>query len=127
MLLLLDTQSLLWWLWNFPDLGPGAREAIDDRGKQVFVSAVSIYEIGYKRSAGRLEAPENLEGTLSGLGFTGLPVATAHAERAGQLPMLHRDPFDRILIAQALSEGMALVTADSEIRKYEVSVLAAQD
>ena len=127
MLLLLDTHSLVWWLWNFPDLGPGAREAIDDRGNQAFISAFSIYEIGYKRNAGRLEAPENLEATLSGLGFTGLPVTTAHAEVGSRLPMHHRDPFDRILIAQAMSEGMALVTADSEIRKYEVSVLPAQD
>ena len=127
MLLLLDTHSLLWWLWDFPDLGFAAREAIDDRGNQAFISAVSIYENGYKINAGRLEAPENLEATLAGLGFTGMPVTTAHAERASQLPMHHRNPFDRILIAQAMSEGMALVTADSEITKYDVSVLPAQD
>ena len=74
MLLLLDTHSLLWWIWHSPELGQIATTAIEDAENEIFVSPVSIYEISYKRTAGRLEAPEDLQRTMSDLGFVGLPV-----------------------------------------------------
>lgn len=126
MLLLLDTHSLLWWIWHSPELGPIASTAIEDAENEIFVSPVSIYEISYKRTAGRLEAPEDLQRTMSDLGFVGLPVTNAHAERAGLLPIGHRDPFDRLLVAQAISEGLVLITADADIQRYDVPLLDAR-
>ena len=124
---LLDVHALLWWILNSVHLGPGVRTAIADRQNQVFVSAVSIYEIGYKRNAGRLEAPLDLLGTIEGLGFNLIALSPAHAELAGRLPMHHRDPFDCILVAQALAENLVLITADANIRRLDVDVLSTRD
>ena len=120
---LLDTHALLWWILNSTDLGQAARAAIGDQDNQVFVSAVSIYEIGYKRNAGRLEAPLELLETVAGLGFDLIDFTPAHAELAGRLPMHHRDPFDRILVAQAMTENLVLITGDANIRRFDVPVL----
>lgn len=123
--LLLDTHVFLWWLENNPRLGLQARAAIADGGNRVFVSAVSGWEIAIKRALGKLEAPDGLDAAVSEKGFTHLSIAFAHGERAGALPPHHRDPFDRMLIAQAQIEGLELVSADARVSLYVVNRLAA--
>ena len=123
--LLLDTQALLWALGNNPRLGPLARDAITDPDNDSYVSAASIWEIAIKRAAGKLEAPPDLSGRIERDGFTGLPVTLFHGEQAGALPSIHRDPFDRMLIAQAQAEGLTIVTSDGMIPRYPVRTMRA--
>ena len=123
---LLDTHTFLWWHWNAPELGPLARSVIQRPGNAIFVSAVSNYEMAYERNRGRLEAPENLTDYLIRAGFLPLPLSLRHAEEAGRLPLSHRDPFDRMLAAQAMVEGLILITNDSAMRGFGVSILPAR-
>lgn len=125
MRLLLDTQALLWWLFELPFLGPIARAEIASPASEVSVSAVSAVEISIKQGTGKLAAPEDLVAQLSTNGFTELPLTARHGLAAGRLPPHHRDPFDRMLIAQARAEGLTLVTSDRLIRNYDVPLLAA--
>lgn len=125
MIALLDTHALLWWLFDDPRLGPEARDVIGDPANVVFVSAVSVWEIAIKRAVGKLEAPHDVPDRIDDAGFERLPVGFDHAERVGTLPRHHGDPFDRLLIAQALVEGATLVTSDRRIHDYEVPRLAA--
>lgn len=125
MKLLLDTQALLWWLGDSPALGAVARRSIADGGNTVFVSAASAWEIELKRALGKLRAPENLRETLADERFLELPVGFAHATALRALPALHRDPFDRMLIAQARVEHLTVVTSDAVFARYQVPVLAA--
>jgi PIN domain nuclease of toxin-antitoxin system len=114
--LLLDTHVLAWWLLDSPRLGAMARAAISDPGAIVLASSVSVWEMAQKHWAGRW--PEvgpglaTIEGDLARLGFRVLPVSLPHALAAGRLEWGHRDPFDRMLAAQAVTEGAILVTAD---------------
>lgn len=124
--LLLDTHALLWWLSDDRRLGPEARNLIADPGNTVFVSAASGWEIGIKRAAGKLHAPPDLDAEIERNGFTHLPVTFFHGEQAGALPRHHRDPFDRMLIAQAQAEGLVLVTADEDFRPYGIRLRLAQ-
>ena len=123
--LLLDTHVLIWVLENNPTLSPEAREAIIDGRNPVFVSAASVWEIEIKKNLGRLECPDNLAEELARHRFTPLPISLEHAEKAGRLPPLHNDPFDRMLIAQALCDRLILVTRDRQIADYEVEILPA--
>ena len=123
--LLLDTQALLWWLADDPRLGPNARLLIQDERNEVFVSAASALEIGIKKAIGKLNATDDLDGLVEGEGFDKLPVSFFHGERAGELPQLHRDPFDRMLIAQAQAEGLDIVTNDTMFNAYGVRVIDA--
>jgi PIN domain nuclease of toxin-antitoxin system len=116
--LLLDTHAFLWWRGDDPRLGEVEREAIRDGQNDVFLSAASIWEIVIKQSLGRLRIPEPASAAAARLGFEPLAVSFAHAEATALLPALHRDPFDRMLIAQARTEGLALVTHDPLIRTY---------
>ena len=102
-----------------------ARESISGSGNDVFVSAVSVWEMSIKRSLGKLRAPENLTSVIEQEGFTQLPITLFHAEQAGLLPLHHRDPFDRMLVAQAQAEGLAIVTGDRNIPRYGVRIIAA--
>src|ERR1035438_6959601 len=101
MRLLLDTHILLWWLANNPSLSVRARELIADPDNAVFVSAVSLWEIRLKQSLGKLQLPADFEERLAGESFESLPLLAAHAREVATLPWHHRDPFDRLLIAQA--------------------------
>jgi PIN domain nuclease of toxin-antitoxin system len=121
--LLLDTHAFLWWMWDEP-ISPEAVAAITDPSAVVAVSAATVWEIAIKRALGRLEAPEPLEDELVAHGFRPLPITAEHAERAGGLPLYHRDPFDRMLVAQAQVEDLVLVTRDPAIAAYEVRTLA---
>ncbi len=123
--LLLDTHVLLRALADAPDLAPAIRDAITDSANEVFVSAASVWEIAIKRALGKLRAPDGMADLIEESGFTELVVTSFHAEQAGGLPMHHRDPFDRMLVAQAQAEGLSIVTADSRIPLYGVRTIAA--
>jgi PIN domain nuclease of toxin-antitoxin system len=118
--ILLDTHVLLWWLIDSPKLGVTAREAIAAADNVVYVSAASIWEIAIKKSLGKLRAPDNFDHILEQEGFEELPVSVYHAEQAGGLPAHHRDPFDRMLIAQAQAEGLLLLSQDKQISAYGI-------
>jgi PIN domain nuclease of toxin-antitoxin system len=118
MKVLLDTQALLWWLSDSPHLGREARSVIADGGTTVYVSAVSAWEMEIKSALGRLRTPDNLEVTLAKERFLELPVRIVHTTALRDLPSLHRDPFDRLLIAQARVEHLILVTSDSVFERY---------
>ncbi len=123
--LLLDTHVLVWWLSNVSELAENARVEIADPRNDVFVSAITGWEIAVKRAKGHMAAPDNLAALVTERGFIHLPLTFHHAEHAGNLPMHHRDPFDRFLIAQAQAEGLVLVTRDARIPLYGVRTLAA--
>lgn len=125
MRLLLDTHAFLWWVSDFRQIAESARRAIANPDSDVFVSAVSGWEIAIKKARGRLAAPDNLAAVVEEKRLAHLPLTFGHAERAATLPPHHRDPFDRMLIAQALAEGLILVTRDSRIPLYDVPTLRA--
>jgi PIN domain nuclease of toxin-antitoxin system len=124
--LLLDTHVFLWWDSNLPDLGVNARAAIRDPANLVFVSAVSVWEIAIKCRLGRLPFQGSPTANIARNGFTALAILPEHGEAAGALPLLHADPFDRLLIAQAGLEQLTLVTVDEKIRQYSVPQLWAR-
>jgi len=127
MRLLLDSHALLWWLSDVPRLGRVAYDAIESPDNEVFVSAVSMWELGAKRRKGQLNAPDDLVSIVERRGFIPLPLSLFHAEQATNLPMHHRDPFDRMLIAQAQAEGLIIVTTDAQVRRYGVRTMAADE
>ena len=122
---LLDTHAVLWALAEPAKLSRPARTALEDARKEVFVSVVSGWEIAIERALGKQEAPDDLEAAIRMQGFEPLLLTFHHAAQAGGLPPHHRDPFDRMLIAQAQAEGLILVTRDSNIPLYGVRILAA--
>ncbi len=125
MTLLLDTHALLWWLDDPNQLSRPARAAIRDGRNTVYVSAAVAWEIAIKKGLGKLDAPDDLEAVMDACRFFPLPVTVAHALTVLSLPNHHRDPFDRLLIAQALHEGFRLVSRDPEIAKYPVPQIVA--
>ena len=122
MRLLVDTHVLLWWLNDDP-LAPEAAAAIADPTNQVFASAASVWEATIKRALGKLELDGSLADAAESSGFTPIPVTVAHAEAAGDLPDLHRDPFGRMLIAQAIVESLTVITRDRTIGAYDVTTM----
>lgn len=118
MKLLLDTRLLLWWLDDNQALSPAARELIADENNAVFVSAVSLWEIWLKVSLGKLRVSPDFDEVLAAQQFEALPLTAAHARELATLPWLHRDPFDRMLVAQAIASGITLITADTTIGAY---------
>ena len=120
MVFLLDTHALLWWLADSPALPDSARERIANPDQDVYVSAVSAWEIAIKRELGKLRAPLELAGVIQEEGFSELPIRLQHGEQAGRLPPIHRDPFDRMLVAQAAMHDMTILTRDESIARYGV-------
>ena len=122
--LLLDTHALLWAVSEPQRLAPRAAALIIDPGNSVYVSAVNTWEMVIKAGLGRLEAPfGELSRIFEATGFFELPVTIAHSLRVLELPALHRDPFDRLLVAQALEEGLTLVSRDSAVAAYGAPVV----
>ena len=124
MSLLLDTHVVLWWLADAPSLSDEIKARLD-QDPDVCVSPATIWEVTIKQAIGRIKEPADLPDRIRDSGFTELPITSAHAMAAGRLPLIHRDPFDRMLVAQAQCEGLTLVTRDANCQKYEVSVLPA--
>jgi len=124
---LLDTHAWLWWQTDDSRLGARARRAIAT-ASEVRVSAASAWEIAIKVTFGKLRMPPDIdiEQEIEHGGFLPLPIEIAHTDALRRLPALHRDPFDRILIAQAATEGLTLVSADRQLDPYDIPVLDAQ-
>jgi PIN domain nuclease of toxin-antitoxin system len=116
--ILLDTQLVLWWLANKRSLSKAARELISDPENAVFVSAVSLWEIWLKESLGKLRLPADFEAALAAESFESLPLTAAQTRQVASLPWHHRDPFDRMLVAQACAENLTLLTADRALAAY---------
>lgn len=125
MTLLLDSHALLWALHSPGNLTPAARRAIEDGANAVFFSAASVWEIAIKAGKRLLEIEDGLLEAIQEAGFVELPVRAAHAWEVKALPALHRDPFDRILVAQTRTERLTLVTRDQFLAGYNISILAA--
>jgi PIN domain nuclease of toxin-antitoxin system len=123
MKLLLDTHVLLWWLADDHQLSDDARSAIADPNNTVSVSAASLFEIVIKKNLGKLEIGDEWFAVLSKEPFLHLPITWEHARKVDDLPLLHRDPFDRLLIAQAITEDLVLVTHDDVITRYDIPTL----
>ena len=121
--LLLDTHALLWWLADDSTLGESTRAMIASHDNVIFVSAASIWEIAIKKTLGKLVAPDGLDTVLEQEGFEALPIEVFHAEQAGALPAHHRNPFDRMLVAQAQAEGLTVISADPQLAEYGIRVL----
>ena len=122
--LLLDTHVFLWWRVEPSRLTSEARSRIAT-ADIVFVSAASAWEAGIKISLGRLQVPDTIEAGVLASGFERLLITFSHAEHAAGLPPHHRDPFDRMLVAQAQAEGLTLVTHDRLLEPYDVEILWA--
>jgi PIN domain nuclease of toxin-antitoxin system len=123
--LLLDTHVLLWWLSDDERLGRAARSAIESSENTCFVSAATAWEISIKAALGKLDVPADMASTLGQEGFSAMDVSIEHAWEVGRLPPIHRDPFDRMLVAQCRVEGLTLVTHDSTLGSYSIPILQA--
>lgn len=123
MKLILDTHILLWWWDDSPRLTEELRDLIADPAHEVFVSAVSIVEIAVKKSIGRLVVQDDFSDGIERDGFIELPLTASHGGRVASLPLLHRDPFDRMLVAQAQVEDATLITIDSKVKRYDVKTM----
>lgn len=122
MSLLLDTHVVLWWLADDPALAEDVKDRLDHE-PDVYVSAATIWEVAIKQAIGKLPQPSGLPERIRDSGFNPLPISAGHAIAAGRLPMIHRDPFDRMLVAQAQCENLTLVTRDPNCQRYEVAIL----
>ncbi|HEY8583545.1 MAG TPA: type II toxin-antitoxin system VapC family toxin [Capillimicrobium sp.] len=124
MRLLLDSHAVVWWEQG--TLGDRARAWLESAEAEVFVSAVTAWELGIKHAQGRLELGTPLREIVEVSGFNRLPVTWLHAEAAAALPRHHRDPWDRMLVAQAQTEGLSLVTSDRRLARYAVHTVPAR-
>jgi PIN domain nuclease of toxin-antitoxin system len=121
--LLLDTHAVLWAVGDTDRLSPTVLDVLSAGVVPAYVSAASAWEIAIKRASGKLNVPDDLPEKIGAARFGELPITSKHATLAGVLPHHHGDPFDRMLVAQAQSEGLTLVTSDLRIGAYDVSVL----
>jgi len=123
MTLSLDTHAFLWWLDDPQLLSKAARKAIGDGKNTVYVSAAVVWEITIKRALGKLDAPDALEAAMAANRFLPLPITIPHALAVATLPDHHRDPFDRMLAAQAEVEDIPIVTADADFAQFNVRTI----
>jgi PIN domain nuclease of toxin-antitoxin system len=126
--LLLDTHALLWWLTDDNQLGPRARQMIEDPGNDILVSVVSLWEIVVKLRVGKLEADiGEIAATIPREGFALLDISTTHLRALARLPMHHRDPFDHLLMAQAIEEDASFISEDRNASRYPVRLVTCSD
>lgn len=123
MKLLLDTHAALWWLADDDRIGVDAARQLDDASNRVLLSAAVAWEVAIKRALGKLHAPADLAATLLEAGAQPLPITLAHASAVETLPWHHRDPFDRMLVAQAIVEGATIVSRDDRLQSYGVPIV----
>jgi PIN domain nuclease of toxin-antitoxin system len=123
--LLLDTHVVIWALGEPDRLAAKTRAAIEAEENEIFVSVVSPWELATKGPREGLRLPDDLEAQVGQRGFDLLPVLFRHTEQIGSMPHHHRDPFDTMLVAQAIVDGMTIVTADRKLTNYQVSLLPA--
>jgi PIN domain nuclease of toxin-antitoxin system len=123
MKLLLDTHILLWWLIQDQKLSQTEAAIITDPDNLVFVSAATAWEIAVKKMIGKLEAPDDLPVALAANNFLELPITIEHSQKLYQLPLHHHDPFDRIMVAQAMSEDLTFMTRDPKIALYDIKII----
>lgn len=123
MIALLDTHALIWSLEDSKKLSAAARAVIEDAGNVILASATSAWEITIKKALGRLSTPDDIESAIEAAGFTKRPITFADAARLGTLMAHHKDPFDRMLIAQALVDGVPIVTRDPLFADYPVQII----
>ena len=121
--LLLDTHVLLWWLDDHPTLSEKARTIIADPQNIVLISAAVIWEIRIKQALGKLEIPADFRDTLDRQPFETLDITADHAHAVGDLPAHHRDPFDRMLVAQTKVERLTLVSRDVHLKRYRIPLI----
>jgi PIN domain nuclease of toxin-antitoxin system len=120
---LLDTHVLLWWLGDDAALPRRHRDVLEDSAVEVFASAVSVWEIAIKRALGKLEAPHDTAGAIRDSKIQPLAVTVDHAQAVADLPPHHRDPFDRLLVAQATIDDLTIATVDPLIERYDVATI----
>lgn len=125
MRLLLDTHAALWFFDDPSPLSREARAAIEDRANPTYLSAASVWEWALKRSRGKVSMTTEMSEAATRAGFAELPVTWAHGDAAAALPRLHGDPFDRMLVAQAVVEELVLVTSDPLVQQYDVATMPA--
>jgi len=123
--LLLDSHAFLWAITQPSQLAAAARRAIEETENECFVSIASLWEMAIKSSRGKLSLPSNYSDGIEHLGAALLPITIGHVRRVQMLPFHHRDPFDRMLIAQAMEEGLMLMSRDRHVKLYGVPVLQA--
>jgi len=123
--ILLDTHALIWWMCGDKKLGLNAQEHIANPENAIFVSAATVWEMSIKQQMGKLEVPDDIESIVEQLGFSALPITLFHGQQSGKLPMHHRDPFDRMLIAQAQAEGLQILTKDAYFPDYGIRLIDA--
>lgn len=122
---LVDTHALLWWLAEPERLSAEAMRVIADGANQLYFSAAGAWEMAIKKTLGRIEYPGNLPEVLAANRIEPLPVTVAHALAVADLPLHHRDPFDRVQIAQARAEGLTIITRDPEFHAYGSHIIRA--
>jgi PIN domain nuclease of toxin-antitoxin system len=120
---LVDTHALLWALGEPSTLSQAARDAIADPSNLIVVSSVSLWECAIKASIGKLDLPEDFFDSIPEAGYEVMPIRISHLNVYRTLPMHHRDPFDRMLVAQARAEALTLISRDPEIAKYDIEIL----
>lgn len=123
MRILVDTHVLLWWFGSSDRLPAQHAALIEDARNDLWVSAASAWEFSIKQNLGKLGAPDDFRAAVVASGFDELAISHEHALTAGQLPLLHRDPFDRLLVAQAQIEQMAIMTVDPVFDAYDVATV----
>lgn len=123
MRLLLDSHTLLWAVTDPGKMKLATRQYVEDLSNDVYVSAASLWELQIKAGKGKLTLPAGFSHAIPRLGFVQLPITFQHADAIRHLPLHHQDPFDRMLVAQAIVEGLTLVTRDGWIQRYPVPVL----
>jgi PIN domain nuclease of toxin-antitoxin system len=122
--LLLDTHVLLWWLDDSPQISRDTRALIADRANSVFYSAACRWEISIKQATGKLRVSDSLDLSLAAEPFHALAITHRHAQEVSRLPLIHHDPFDRILIAQSIVEDFTVVSCDRVFAGYGIATIA---